>query len=192
MNAFEVLCEGETLVFRKPRDDKFWGITLVLNDEKAEYKLKSFSPRLSSSGIVSEVEVRGWDATKKEEIVYRASAGKSPLGSTGAASASSAFGQKVSFDVDHPSFSLGEAKTKAEALLRESLMGYITGNGVAFGYKDLRAGLIVEIELNTSQDDKFNGRYLVTGAQHRYAHTRGGGGGGYITEFRFKRDAEGK
>jgi phage protein D len=101
-NGFEMLVEDKTLRFRKPRADKFSNIELRINDQSSGLMLKSFSPRLNSSALVKEVEVRSWNPEKKEEIVKRATASKSSLGERIAPENASAFGERITFKVDRP------------------------------------------------------------------------------------------
>ena len=198
-NGYEVLVEDKTLHFRKPRPDKDSGVELSINEKGGGVTLKSFTPRLSSATMVHEVEVRSWNPEKKEEIVARASAQNSSLGQKGgAANTTEAFGSKVHFTVDHPVTSLEEAQKMAEAKLSAILMSYIQGDGLAIGHPHLKAGIVVKVTVNPDQaTDRFNGKYYVVGASHRYSHsgTGGGGGsqggGGYVTAIRVRRDAEG-
>jgi uncharacterized protein len=197
-NGFEVLCEDKTLHFRKPRADKSSGVELSINQEGGGVMLKTFSPRLSSAGLVKEVEVRSWNPEKKEEIVGRASASKSSLGQRMAASEAQAFGERITFTVDRPVASVEEATRLAEAKLSDILMDFVAGDGLCLGSPDIRAGSVVTIVVNPDQpDDRFNGGYFVIGASHRYSHSAtgggagGDGGGGYTTAIRVRRDAVG-
>jgi len=193
-NGFEVLCEDKTLHFRKPRADKDSGVELRINEAAGGVVLKNFTPRMSSAGLVKEVEVRSWNAEKKEEIVARASAAKSSLGSRIAPSEAEAFGSRITFTVDRPVSSVEEAKKLAEAKLNDILMDFIVGDGLCIGSPDIQAGNVVKITVNPDKkDDRFNGKYFITGASHRYSHSstggEGQGGGGYVTSIRVRRDA---
>jgi phage protein D len=197
-NGFEVLCEDKTLHFRKPRADKDSGVELKINEAGGGVMLKTFSPRLSTAGLVKEVEVRSWNPEKKEEIVARATASNSSLGSRIAPSEAEAFGSRVTFTVDRPVSSVEEAKKLAEAKLNDILMDFIVGDGLCMGSPDIQAGSVVKIIVNPEQgDDRFNGKYFVTGASHRYSHSNTGGsadgqgGGGYVTSIRVRRNAAG-
>lgn len=194
-NGFEVLCEDKTLHFRKPRSDKDSGVELRINEGTGGVMLKTFSPRLSSAGLVKEVEVRSWNPEKKEEIVARATAASSSLGSRIAPSEAQAFGDRITFTVDRPVASVEEAKKLAEAKLKDILMDFIVGDGLCIGSPEIQAGTVVTITVNPEQaEDRFNGKYFVTGASHRYSHSSIGGAegqGGYVTAFRVRRDAAG-
>jgi phage protein D len=197
-NGFEVMCEDKTLFFRKPRADKDSGVELRINESSGGVMLKQFSPRLSSSGLVKEVEVRSWNAEKKEEIVARATASNSSLGKRMAPAEAQAFGERITFTVDRPVSSVEEAKKLAEAKLNDILMDFIVGDGMCMGSPDIQAGTVVKITVNPdTADDRFNGKYFITGASHRYSHSstggsnEGQGGGGYITSIRVRRNAAG-
>lgn len=195
--GFDVWVEDKTLYFDQPKSDRDSGIKLrygsaASSTESGEIFLKYFAPRMSSAGVVKSVTVRGWNPEKKEEIVGEAQAKASKLGKTSADSASSVFGQTVTFEVDHPIASVEEAKAIAEARLREAMMSYMTGEGECRGTPDIKPGIVVTVTVNPDeQSDRFNGKYLVTGTSHRYANPSRGDQGGYVTGVRFCRDAEG-
>lgn len=195
--GYEVYVEDKKLYFCKPRADRDSGIEIRLNDPSAPYRFESFTPRLSSAGIVQKVEVRAWDPEKKKEIVAQATAQSSSLGSaTGASKTQSPFGEKVTFTVDHPVESQEEAQVLADAKLAELTMDYITGEGLAIGKPDLKPGIVVTIKVRPDGEERFNGKYFIVGATHRYRHAGAeggpGAGGGYRTSLRVRRDAEGE
>lgn len=196
-NGFEVLVEDRTLHFREPEPDADSGVELAINAAGSGIMLKSFAPRLSSAGLVNEVEVRSWNADRKEEIVGRAAASNSPLGTRIGTRAAEVFGERITFTVDRPVESVEEANKLAEAKLGEILMDYITGDALCIGSAQVKAGIVVKMTVNPdSPTDRFNGKYYVVGASHRYSHSGSGGGGdggggGYVTSLRVKRDAEG-
>jgi uncharacterized protein len=192
--GYEVMVEKQTLHFRKPRPDKDSGLELELAEPGVPMPMLSFSPRLSSAGLVNQVEVRGWDPVKKEEIVATSKGSRSPLGkSTGFDKAKQAFGATVTYQVDVPVESVAEAQALADARFRELAMDFITGDALCLGHPRLKAGLIVKLIANPeNRNDRFNGKYQIAGATHRYAHAQGGGQkGGYTTTLRVRRDAEG-
>jgi phage protein D len=195
--GYSVWVEGTTLHFDKPDTSASANIKFEMAKEAiAGHHLKSFAPRLSSSGIVKKVTVQGWDPEKKDKIIGEATAASSKLGSTDAAAAlGSPFKKEAmtkTFVVDHPIFSPEEAKAIAEAKLAELMLSYITGEAEAFGNPEYKPGVVVQITINPDKkDDRFNGSYLVTGCTHRF--TTGGGAGkadGYMTVLRVSRDAQ--
>lgn len=186
--GFEVVVDDKTLYFRKPQPGRDSGIKLVL-----EENLLTFAPRLSSAGMVQEVEVRGWDPVRKQEIVGKATAQGSRLGrQSGADKSQKSFGKVVTYNVDQPIFSVEEAKSIAGAHLAEQLMGYITGEGTCIGRPDLKAGMVISISLSAQSGvpSRFDGKYLLVGVAHRLAPPSAGSRGGYSTTFRVRRDAE--
>ena len=116
----------------------------------------------------------------------------------GTAAADSAFGQKISFTVDRPVATKEQADELAKARLRELMMDYITGEAVCHSADKeslgkFKAGMVVTITVNVHEnDDKFNGKYMVVGASHRYKHSGAPGSGqqgGYSVALRVRRDA---
>lgn len=199
VHGAEVSVEGSTLKFMKPDLQKaFGGIALELKSG-ADYELKSFTPRMSAGGIVSSVEVRGWDPVKKQPIVHRSTpqSSKLPHGQLGgmlAPSAAGSLGQEVSYSVDSPVFDLAEAQQKADSLLYDAMMSFLTGTGVCVGTPSLKKGQVVEIklynkDLTINDNYRFNGRYQLTGVTHRYTREKSGNFGGYQTLVRVRRDA---
>ncbi len=192
--GYAVWVDDATLHFEKPKTDKDSGISLKLMKEEAGTPgLKRFAPRMSSSQVVKEVTVQGWDPQKKEAIVGKVTAASSKLGASDAAAAtSSAFGDTKTFTVDHPIFSVEEAKAIAQSKLDEYQMSYITGEAECFGSPDFKPGTVVSITVNEEKaDDLFNGKYFVNGCAHLFSHGAGGGGsGGYTTVLKLARDAQ--
>lgn len=189
--GFAVWCEDTKLFFDAPKVDQDSGIELKI-EEAAEHHLKAFHARVSAANVVTKVTVRGWDPKKKEEIVGEASAASSKLGSKHAASAAGDLGQAVTFTVDHPVYSVEEAKAIAKAKLGEHMMSYLTGEAECRGHGAYKPGIVVKITVNAeTRDDRFNGKYLVHGVTHKYTHGTGGNTpGGFVSVLRVSRDAE--
>ena len=76
----------------------------------------------------------------------------------------------------------------AEARLQELSLGFITGEGEAHGNVAYQPAIVVKIIANESAEDRFNGKYFVTGVSHTYR--QGVSDGGYRTVLRVARDAE--
>jgi phage protein D len=195
--GFDVWVEDKTLHFDQPKSDVDSGVKLRYGDAKSAMDgqaifLTYFQPRMSSTGVVNAVTVRGWNPEKKEEIIGEAKAEPSKLGKTSADKAAGELGNKATFEVDHPIFSKEEAESIAKAKLREAMMGFMTGEGECRGSPEIKAGIVVTITVNPDKaDDRFNGKYLITGVTHRYSNPSRGDTGGYVTAFRVCRDAEG-
>lgn len=196
--GYEVWVEDKDLYFDRPDPSKDSGIKLRYGDAETSKSesaifLKRFTPRLSSARVLEEVEVRGWDPVKKEEIVKSVKAKSSKLGKTAAHSATKkAFSNIKSFEVDHPIYSAAEAEKIGESKIREATMSYVTGDGECRGTPKIKPGVVVAITVNPdNQGDRFNGKYMIVGATHKYSNTKVGDTGGYVTAFRVNRDAEG-
>jgi phage protein D len=190
--GFAVWADDTKLYFDKPKLDVDSGIEIKLANP-GEHHLKAFSAKASAVNVVKKVTVRGWDPKKKEEIVGEVSAQSSPLGSANAASSLSEFGEVVTYTVDHPIYSVEEAKAIAESRLGELSMSYIVAEAECRGHGDYKLGIVVKIVVNgDQQDDRFNGKYLVHGVSHRYspAGAGGAGTGGFTSVLRLSRDAE--
>ncbi len=188
--GFHVWCDDTKLYFDAPKVGEDSGIEIKI-DKAAPYHMKAFTVRMSSAAVLKKVTVRGWDPKKKEEIVGMEQAGSSPLGGTHASAAAGTFGDGATFTVDHPIYSVEEAKAIAKARLADANLNYITGEAVCKGNAALKLGIVVKITVNAEvPDDRFNGKYLVAGCTHRYTHGQGGQGGGYETVLRLWRDAE--
>jgi len=133
------------------------------------------------------VRVYGWDPDKKKEIVGSAKPQSSKLGDkTGTQVAEQKHKNVLQVQVESPVSSKEEADNIAKSVLQERLMHFITGDGICKGNPQLKPGIIVTVNV---QDKRFNGKYYVTAIRHRYVHA-GAGGGGFRTEFKFRRDAK--
>lgn len=186
--------ETGKMFFDAPKLDQDSGLEFVLDQQPKDGKgdkLKSFNGRMSNSGVVKKVTVRGWDPEKKQEIVGEESAAGSKLGSSNAASSLGDFGEVVTFTCDHPVFSVEEAKAIAKAKLYEASMGFLTAEAECMGNAKVKAGIVLKIKVNLdTANDRFNGKYLVQGCTHRYTADNKGTEGGYSTFLRLARDAQ--
>jgi phage protein D len=180
--GYEVWIEGKTLRFRPRPSDESEVLTLHLEEDLLE-----FTPRLSTVGLAGEVEVRGWSPQDKEAVLGKAAAadaGSTMGGKTGgldvAAGAFDAANPAVAVSVDRPA-SQGEADQIAAGRIREMALSYVTGEGVAAGRADLRAGTVVKIE---GCGQRFSGLYYLVSVNHTYSPKRG-----YRTAFTVRRSA---
>jgi phage protein D/phage baseplate assembly protein gpV len=143
--------------------------------------LSRFIPRLSTSGQVTEVEVRGWDPTTKSEIVGTANPRTEAqpdvgVGGVGGDVTESAFGTGAKMVVvDRPVHSEGEADKMAQAIADDLGGAFVRADGEAEGNPLLRAGQKVTI---SNLGNRFSGDYYVTRATHYYT-----GGEGYKVRF---------
>lgn len=171
-NGFEVFVDDKKLYFRKPKGARgeislTWGTTL-----------RGFHPRMSATGQVNEVVVKGWDPKQKKEIVGQAtSSDLSPQigdGKWGGSAAQAAFSDAKRVEVRRPVASQSEADKVAQSILDEVNASFIEAEGVAFGNPDMTAGQKVKLDkLGT----RFSGKYMVTSVRHVYTLT------GYDTHF---------
>jgi phage protein D len=180
--GYEVWVEGKTLRFRSRPSDESEVLTLDLEEDLLE-----FYPRLSTVGLAGEVEVRGWSVEDKEAVLGQAAAsdaGSTMGGKTSgldvAAQAFDAGGASVAVSGDRP-VSQGEADQIARGRLREMALSYVTGEGVAAGRSDLKAGTVVKIE---GCGQRFSGLYYLASVRHSYTPKRG-----YRTAFTVRRNA---
>jgi len=177
--GYEVWVDGKTLKFRPRPTDEEGVLTLQLLEDLLE-----FSPRLSTVGLAGEVEVRGWNPKDKEAVLGKAAAadaGSTMGGETGGLDvAVQAFDAAVAVSVDRP-VSQGEADQIAAGRIREMALSYVTGEGVAMGRTDLKAGTVVKIE---GCGQRFSGLYYLASVSHTYSPKRG-----YRTAFTVRRSA---
>ncbi len=169
--GYEAAISGGKLYFRRPAQAR-------AGPEEGDYEsndplqlvfgsnLQSFRPRLSSSGQVGEVEVRGWDATRKEALVSRAEASTVGVSIRDTPSElSSTFGQWVHTSVNRAFSQQGEVDAAAAALAERIGRGFAAADGSARGDPRLRAGAAVSIALTGAA---FDGRYVLTSTSHRF------------------------
>ena len=177
--GFEVWVEGKTLKFRPRPSDESEVLTLSLEEDLLE-----FTPRVSTVGLAGEVEVRGWSPKDKEAVLGKAAAadaGSTMGGQTsGLDVAAKAFDPAVDGTVDQP-VSQGEADQIAMGRIKEMALSYVTGEGVATGRTDLKAGTGVKIE---GCGQRFSGLYYLASVSHTYSPKRG-----YRTAFTVRRSA---
>jgi phage protein D len=146
--------------------------------------LMSFTPRLSSTGQVAEVTVKGWDPRTKKGIEYTARArdlpSSAPPDRSGPAKADSRTRNIV---YDSPVASVEEAQRLAISMLMERANCYTKGTAQIIGLPDLRPGDTVNIG---GVGCRFNGQYHVKKVVHSL------GASGFTTTFDVERPAEGK
>ncbi|HKX29304.1 MAG TPA: hypothetical protein VJ302_16530 [Blastocatellia bacterium] len=177
---YEVVVVDKTLFFRPVANAE--GAALTLSPEN---ELLEFYPRLTSMGQVSEVAVRSWSVSEKQEIVGKARTGDevSTMGGqkSGGQIAQGAFGAAAELVGAQPVMTQAEADQLAKARLNRFALDLIAGEGVCYGRTDLRVGKVIKIE---GVGQRFSGQYYVTGTVHRYTLQRG-----YQTHFAVRRNA---
>jgi phage protein D len=178
--GYEVLVDDTRLLFRKPEPPP--PVVVAPRPRAGGTRLRRFHPRLSSSNTVQQVVVRGGDP-EQHEFVGKASE-PTILLTPGDPDPDAVLGQTLDFTVDSPIFSVEEANAIAKSKLGELAMTYLTSEAESAGNPALRPGIEVAL---AGLDDRFDGRYLVVGTSHRYAH--GQLCGGYKTFLKLRRSA---
>jgi len=175
-NSFEFFVFERTLFFRLPAYqasavvDLEWGKTLM-----------SFAPEVNIADQVEEVEVRGWDAKAKRDIVGRARMGDEVGRDQGRRSGSElvrgAARDKSVERVRRPVYTQAEADRLAKAILTRLAEGLVTGSGECLGLPELRAGTNVQLQ---GLGRTFSKTYYVEKTNHSMSSS------GYRTTFNIK------
>ncbi|HEX6673737.1 MAG TPA: phage baseplate assembly protein V [Actinomycetes bacterium] len=173
-NGFSLWVQDRTLHFqrqRRPRNPATirlaWGRTL-----------QSFTPRVSTTGQVESVEVRGWDPKEKRQFTERAQRrrpggpGRLSTGGERELRQGADGGSRTVVD-DASVSSPKEAQALAESILADQLRAALSGSGTSYGEPDMGAGTPLEL----SNLGRFSGTYTATEVTHTL------GGAGYQTTF---------
>lgn len=172
--------EGSTMYFIKPSDYKNEILSLELNKD-----IISFRPVFKTTGLVTEVEVRGHnpkDPTKP--IIGKATVGserpQEPKKKTGSQIAKERYKnvKKVITNVAVTSKEQADAIAKSE--LNKASDGLIEGDGECIGLPKLRKGVNIKLE---KMGNRFSGKYFVKGTTHTINES------GYRTRFSVKRNS---
>jgi phage protein D len=136
--------------------------------------LQEFYPRITSAEQVSQVEVRGWDITTKEELVGTATAATTSMTLPDTPASLSGTTGRERFVSGGRALSEQTAVDEAAAAEAERIASsHAEAEGVAFGNTALKAGIAVSI----SGVGRFSGRYMLTQTRHVFD------GSGYKTTF---------
>lgn len=169
-----------TLYFTKYEDDSDAILTLELGKD-----IISFSPSLKTTGLITEVEVRGHNPQDPgKPIVGTARAGdersQESGKKTGSQVAEEHYGT-VKKVISNTNVNSEEQATKmAQSILSKASDGLIEGNVKCIGIPEIRAGVNVMIE---KVGQRFSGKYYVKSATHTINNS------GYLTSFSVKRNA---
>ncbi|HEX4214929.1 MAG TPA: VgrG-related protein [Candidatus Dormibacteraeota bacterium] len=126
--------------------------------------LLEFRPRVSSAEQVKQVNVRGWDADRKEALVGSAPAATASADlPTNPAGLAHVFGDPIYSSVDRPYSSQAEVDTAAKAIADQIGSAAAEAEGVARGNPKLCAGAAVSVGVVA---DDFAGRYTLTHSRH--------------------------
>lgn len=168
--GFEVAVVEGKLEFRRPREaaeapaggdfSSTDPLQLVFGQDLLEFR-----PRVTSSGQVSRVEVRGWDPATKQAIVGTAEAGTTAAQlPDDPGSLAGLFGSPVLIiEGGYPS--QAEADRAAEALAEQVGSAFAEASGIARGNPRVKAGVAVSVSQVAAP---FAGRYTLTHTRHTY------------------------
>lgn len=175
---YEFYVVRKTLYFVEPKVDEEEIATLVWGQN-----LVTFKPTTNTTGLVTEVEVRGWDSNTKEEIVGRARTGEEQTQergrSKGSEIAKELYGEAKLVQYK-PVSSREEATNIALAELNRASNSLLEADGETFGIPELRPGVTVKLE---KIGKRFSGKYYLTKTTHTID------GNGYKTSFSVRRNA---
>ena len=168
--GFEVAVVEGKLEFRRPREasnapvggdfSSTDPLQLVFGQDLLEFR-----PRVTSSGQVSRVEVRGWDPATKQAIVGTARAGTTAAQlPDNPGSLAGLFGSPVLI-VEGGYPSQAEADRAAEALAEQVGSAFAEASGIARGNPRVKAGVAVSVSQVAAP---FAGRYTLTHTRHTY------------------------
>jgi len=179
---YEVAVKGTDLIFQRP--------TYLVNNTPMltlvwGRSLKSFSPRLATNNIATQVETRGPQTAQggdKTPIVSTVTAAQVParLGrQSGAQYVRERFGNNHVLTIDHRAESTDEATAMSRGRIERESLKLIQGNGAANGNPQLQSRTVIELQ---GLGARFTGKYYVTSTTHTID------GNGYQTTFEAKRD----
>jgi uncharacterized protein len=172
--GYEIYVREKVLYFRWPRDAAPPSDKLSLGVDITE-----FNPRLSTLALVSEVTVRGWNVMEKKPVAATASTAPGDRAS-GPAVARRAFGAASENILGQPAQSLSSADPVAQGQFNGMALTYVTGEVVALGRPQLRAGTVVDI---SGAGRTFSGSHYVTSVTHTVTPEDG-----YQTSFTVQRN----
>jgi phage protein D/phage baseplate assembly protein gpV len=162
--GFEVYVEGSTLHFGKPRVNDG-----VAQDLQLWQDMLRAHVRLTSTGQVKKVTVRGWDPSSKQPILGQASNGTvmAQLGKPQTpADLAKPFGDATMVVTRQPVQNQGEADQLAQALADDLAGSAVQLEAEVRGNPALQPGLVVNL---TTFGDRFSGQYYITSARHHNA-----------------------
>ncbi|HTQ09535.1 MAG TPA: VgrG-related protein [Fimbriimonadaceae bacterium] len=176
-NGCRMYADGNNLIFEKIKSPSSVDHEVAWGDS-----LRSFRPRLTTHGMVSEVDVKGWDMKQKQAILSRKSSGEgvksAEVGesSSGGEAATNAFGDQASHAVvDIPVNTQDEADSIAQAYIDNRETSFIGGDGLCVGHPAITAGKTINVK---GVGNRFSGKYAITSATHTFTPAEG-----YTTQF---------
>jgi phage protein D len=141
--------------------------------------LRSMRMSFNSMDMVQKVVVRGWDITKKAEIVGQATTGDITAigGGTKGADVAGKFGDATAYVTDVPVSSQAMANQVAKAELERLARQFCHGSLSVTGNDKIRAGTMVEL---SGLSQNVNGKVYVLATRHQISSRTG-----YTTEVMF-------
>ncbi len=140
--------------------------------------LGSFTVSADLGGIeATKVEVHGYDKQKTEVIGTSSTTNSFGSGTkAGADFLKTALGNKDAIKIinDHRITTASEATAKANAVLNEMAVNFVSGDGECIGLPEIKAGVYIKL---AGLGAKFNNVYYVTQATHTFDTD------GYVTKF---------
>jgi Bacteriophage probable baseplate hub protein len=175
-NGYELYVFHDTLFFREPANDESGTLTLEWGKG-----LLSFSPEINIAEQVTNVEVRGWNVDRKQEIVGKARKGDEPGRDRGRKSGgefnAEACKQDITLRVRLPVYSQQEADRQAKAILKKRSEGFVKGSGESIGIPEILADKNIALK---GLGDMFSRTYYIEQSTHTINTS------GYKTSFRVK------
>ncbi len=178
--GFQFRMDGQTMYFVKPTDSVRAILTLELGKD-----IISFHPTLKTTGLVSEVEVRGHNPRDPNKpIIGRAGPGDERSQEQGRKSGSQIMQDKNKTAKKVITNVIVNSEEQANALalseLNKASDSLIEGDVESIGLPQIRTGVTICLE---KMGKRFSGKYYVTGTTHSI------GDSGYRTRFSVKRNA---
>jgi len=177
---YEFTVQRQTLYFVNPRDNTSEILTLSLGKD-----IISFHPSLKTSGLVTEVEVRGHNpADPSNPFIGRASAGSERTCEAGTRTASQVASERIGniqkVITNIPVTSQEHANAIAMAELNRASNSLIEGEGECIGIPQITPGVTIKLD---KLGERFSGKYYIKGTVHTINSS------GYRTRFSVRRNA---
>ena len=173
--------QDEKLFFKKLEKDS--GEDIVVEWGKT---LLEFYPCLDTRGLITDVEVRGWDDKKSEAIIGTAAYNDITLkigeDDLGASIVKDNFGDTKRIFVDQSIIDQKGADQDALDIITNNSMKYIMASGRCEGNNKIRAGGVIQIN---EVGGKFSGKYYINSVTHILSISAG-----YSTFFKLSRNTK--
>jgi phage protein D len=178
--GYQFKIDGQSLYFIKPRDEETEMLTLALGKD-----IISFKPTLKTTGLLTEVEVRGTNPRDPSKpIIGKAQAGSERTQEKGKKTASQIakerHGDQKKVITNISVNSEKHANAIAEAELNKASDTFLGGEVECIGIPQIRTGVSIKLE---KMGTRFSGKYYVKATTHTLNSS------GYKTRFSVKRNA---